>query len=71
MTFPLFSSTTFRSNSQLPRTKEEYEKLSRSDLECFRCGQVLRNVPLLKEHLEEEWEVIKNQGSSRAVKGGV
>ncbi|KAH8090926.1 hypothetical protein HD553DRAFT_303735 [Filobasidium floriforme] len=43
----------------LPKPKEDYEALSRTDLECHKCGKTLKNIPLLKEHMEEEWEMLK------------
>jgi hypothetical protein len=46
-------------SKQLPKPKEVYEALSRTDLECHRCGKALKNIPLLKEHMEEEWEILK------------
>lgn len=46
-------------SKQLPRPREDYEALSRTDLECHKCGKTLKNIPLLKEHMEEEWEILK------------
>lgn len=46
-------------SKQLSKPKEDYEALSRTDLECHKCGKTLNNIPLLKEHMEEEWEILK------------
>jgi len=36
--------------------KSQYELLLKDDLVCWRCGQVLKNMPMLKTHLQEEWD---------------
>jgi aprataxin len=34
----------------------EYEPLLKDDLLCWRCGHVMKNMPTLKTHLQEEWD---------------
>jgi aprataxin len=36
--------------------KSEYDPLLKTDLSCWRCGQHYKNIPALKEHLQEEWD---------------
>jgi aprataxin len=36
--------------------KSQYEPLLKDDLVCWRCGHVLKNMPTLKTHLQEEWD---------------
>jgi hypothetical protein len=44
--------------------KSRYEPLLKDDLVCWRCGHVLKNMPALKAHLQEEWdkEATKERG---------
>ena len=51
---------------QLPKSKHEYEAILKSDLECFRCGEVSPNMPALKAHLEEEWTGLRSTASASA-----
>ena len=37
--------------------KSRYEPLLKDDLVCWRCGNVFKNMPTLKTHLQEEWDV--------------
>lgn len=30
--------------------------LLKEDLSCWRCGSEMKNIPKLKEHLQEEWD---------------
>jgi aprataxin len=45
--------------------KLEYEPLLKEDLMCFRCGRTLKNMPLLKTHLQEEWNALRSKGASK------
>lgn len=36
--------------------KSQYEPLLKEDLVCFRCERSIKNMPLLKTHLQEEWD---------------
>jgi aprataxin len=44
----------FETVSQLKRN--QYEPILKEDLSCWRCGHVMKNMPTLKAHLEEEWD---------------
>lgn len=35
--------------------KNDYEHLLKEDLCCWKCERDMRNMPLLKAHLREEW----------------
>ncbi|KAI0027686.1 HIT-like domain-containing protein [Vararia minispora EC-137] len=54
---------TFRQLSSLEESK--YTPLLREDLVCFRCNRTLRNIPLLKAHLQEEWDMLRNKGTHK------
>lgn len=34
----------------------QYEPLLKEPLECWRCSKEFKNIPLLKTHLQEEWD---------------
>lgn len=34
----------------------QYEPLLKEPLECWRCNKEFKNMPLLKTHLQEEWD---------------
>lgn len=34
----------------------KYEPLLKGPLSCFHCNSEKKNIPTLKEHLQEEWE---------------
>ncbi|KAI0725168.1 HIT-like domain-containing protein [Fomitopsis betulina] len=34
----------------------QYEPLLKEGLECWRCNKEFKNIPLLKTHLQEEWD---------------
>jgi aprataxin len=36
--------------------KSQYDPLLKEDLVCWRCGHMLKNMPTLKTHLQEEWD---------------
>jgi aprataxin len=36
--------------------KSRYEPLLKEDLSCWRCGHAMKNMPTLKNHLQEEWD---------------
>jgi len=50
--------------SALPKT--QYESILGSPLSCWRCGKAANNIPTLKQHLREEWDVVKERGKKRA-----
>ncbi|KAL0579953.1 aprataxin-like protein [Marasmius crinis-equi] len=35
---------------------KKYEALLKEDLSCFHCGKTMKNIPTLKEHLQQEWD---------------
>jgi aprataxin len=37
-------------------SESHYSKLLTEDLVCFRCTKEFPNMPLLKAHLQEEWD---------------
>lgn len=54
---------------QLIRLDEaSYEKKLKEPLECFRCGQELKNMPLLKTHLQEHFDRVAKVFANRATK---
>jgi aprataxin len=46
-----------------------YEKILKEPLSCFRCGKGMKNMPTLKEHLQEEWESLAKRERLKAEKG--
>lgn len=54
---------------QLIRLEEaSYEKKLKDPLECFKCGQELKNMPLLKTHLQEHFDRVAKRYADRARK---
>ncbi|KAH9951992.1 HIT-like domain-containing protein, partial [Amylocystis lapponica] len=43
----------------------QYEPLLKEDLSCWRCGEELKNMPKLKAHLQEEWDVEAKREKAR------
>jgi len=56
-------------SSGAPKTpslrKERYEPLLKTDLACWKCGEGVRNIPLLKSHLEKEWKEERKESETR------
>jgi aprataxin len=53
----LFSSSlTICSLQKSALNEKEYEPLLKEDLNCFVCEKSFKNIPKLKEHLQEEWD---------------
>ena len=50
--------------SALPKT--QYEPILSSPLSCWKCGRAANNIPTLKQHLQEEWDVEKEREKKRA-----
>ncbi|KAF7791306.1 hypothetical protein EIP86_002320 [Pleurotus ostreatoroseus] len=42
-----------------------YEPLLKEDLVCFHCHREMRNIPVLKDHLEREFDEMKERGRER------
>ncbi|KAG9318716.1 HIT-like domain-containing protein [Chiua virens] len=53
----------FERMSQLK--KSEYEHLLKEDLCCWRCERDMKNMPLLKAHLQEEWDAEERKEKAR------
>lgn len=43
-----------------PNGPKSWEPLEKSELGCWRCGQVFGTMPALKKHLEDEWSRLKS-----------
>lgn len=41
----------------------KFEPILKEDLECWKCRASMRNIPLLKAHLQEEWDQEKKRSS--------
>ena len=50
--------------SALPKTQPE--SILSSPLSCWKCGRAANNIPTLKQHLQEEWDVEKERERKRA-----
>ena len=45
---------------------KSHEALLKADLECWKCKKTMKNIPVLKQHLQEEWDkVIAREKSKR------
>ncbi|KAJ3486610.1 hypothetical protein NLI96_g4134 [Meripilus lineatus] len=53
----------FQTVSQLKKT--EYEPYLKEDLSCFHCSESFKNMPKLKEHLQEEWNKMSKREKSK------
>jgi len=38
-----------------------YEHILKEPLVCFRCNTEMKNIPTLKAHLLEEWEILEKR----------
>ncbi|KAK7693437.1 hypothetical protein QCA50_003005 [Cerrena zonata] len=47
--------------------KSQYEPLLKEDLECFRCECSIKNMPLLKTHLQEEWDKLAEKEKAKVL----
>lgn len=59
---------TFFSNTVKALQPRKHEPILKEPLACFHCNAEMKNIPLLKEHLEEEWDKLERQGKERAAK---
>lgn len=50
--------------STLPKT--QCESILSSPLSCWKCGRAAKNIPTLKQHLQEEWHIEKEREKKRA-----
>ena len=46
--------------------EKAYEKLLKEDLVCWKCESPMKNIPTLKEHLQEEWDKESKREKARA-----
>jgi C2HE / C2H2 / C2HC zinc-binding finger len=46
----------------------KYEPILKEPLACFRCNAEMKNIPLLKKHLEEEWDKLERRGREGAAR---
>ena len=49
---------------QLSLTKE-YEAKLKENLVCFHCYKEMKNIPTLKEHLQEVWDTLAAKASHK------
>lgn len=45
-----------------------YEALLKEDISCFHCGSTMKNLPALKSHLQDEWEMISAREKAKIKK---
>lgn len=46
----------------------KFEPILKEPLACFRCNAEMKNIPLLKKHLEEEWDKLERRGRESAAR---
>lgn len=46
--------------------EKSYEKLLKEDLVCWKCDLPMKNMPTLKDHLQEEWDKESQREKARA-----
>lgn len=42
-----------------------YEALLKEDLSCWHCSVSMKNMPKLKEHLQEEWDKLATREKAK------
>jgi len=42
-------------------TSDVYEPRLKEALVCFRCGETAKNMPALKKHLQEEFDMLRKR----------
>lgn len=42
-----------------------YEALLKTDLECWKCKKSTKNIPALKQHLQQEWDKLAARKESK------
>ncbi|KIK59736.1 hypothetical protein GYMLUDRAFT_44172 [Collybiopsis luxurians FD-317 M1] len=45
--------------------EKAYEKLLKEDLACWQCESPMKNIPTLKDHLQEEWNTLSRREKAR------
>jgi len=53
---------TFFSNTVKALKPSKYEPILKEPLICFHCHSEMKNIPVLKKHLEEEWDKLERRG---------
>ena len=46
--------------------RPEYEPLLKDGLVCFRCDRGMKNMPVLKTHLQEEWDKLSERAKAKS-----
>ena len=46
--------------------EKSYEKLLKEDLVCWKCESPMKNIPTLKDHLQEEWDKTSKREKAKA-----
>jgi len=59
---------TFFSNTVKAFKPAKYEPILKEPLACFHCNVEMKNIPLLKKHLEEEWHKLERRGTESAAR---
>jgi len=59
---------TFFSNTVKAFKPLKYEPILKEPLACFHCNVEMKNIPLLKKHLEEEWHKLERRGTENAAR---
>ena len=44
------------------KSKSAYEALLKADLKCHRCGETFATVPKLKDHLQRDFNKLREEG---------
>ncbi|KAK1232970.1 aprataxin-like protein [Marasmius sp. AFHP31] len=52
---PWFDSESSHFSQMAKLDAKRYEALLKEDLTCFHCDKSMKNIPTLKEHLQQEW----------------
>ena len=45
-----------------------YEPILKEPLACFHCHAEMKNIPILKKHLKEEWDKLERRGRESAAR---
>jgi len=62
----LDAEATFFANTVKALKPTKYEPILKESLVCFHCNTEMKNIPLLKKHLEEEWDKLERQAREDA-----
>jgi len=56
---------TFFSSTAKAIKPTKYEPILKEPLTCFHCNAEMKNIPVLKKHLEEEWDKFERRARGR------